>query len=145
LPALRLDRVWSVLTSYTKAQLEAVYTRMVCGLWTQFADRFYASFKKAEMLAYVHRLVRFHANLEAVQHLTDQQLDTFFDWMQSHLDERCQRDDDLRIAARLFQDFLQMAELGLLSADAWNRYRDADVRRIGAFCYHLFYEAPAVS
>ena len=145
LPALRFDRVWSVLPSYTKARLEAVYTRMACGLWTQYADRFYSSFKKAEMLAYVQRLVRFHANLEAVQHLTDQQLDTFFDWMQSHLKERCQRDDDLRIAARLFQDMLQMADLGLLSAEAWNRYREAEVRRIGAFCYHRFFDARTAS
>jgi hypothetical protein len=113
---------------------------MACGLWTQFADRFYSSFKKAEMLAYVQRLVRFHANLEAALHLTDPQLDAFFDWMRSHLTDRYQRDDDLRIAARLFQDLMAMADLDLLSPDAWNQYREAELRRIGAFCYHRFYE-----
>lgn len=142
-PPLRLDRVWSILPSYTKAQLEAVYQRMACGLWTQFADRFYSSFKKAEMLAYVQRLVRFHANLEAAQHLSDQQLGAFFDWMRSHLSDRYQCEDDLRIAARLFQDLMAMADLGLLSPDAWNQYREAELRRIGAFCYHRFYEQEA--
>lgn len=139
-PPLRLDRVWSALPSYTKAKLEAVYQRMACGLWTQFADRFYSSSKKAEMLAYVQRLVRFHANLEAAQHLSDGQLDAFFNWMQSHLTDRYQREEDLRIAARLFQDLMAMADLDLLSPDAWNQYREAELRRIGAFCYHRFYE-----
>ena len=140
LPALRLDAVWERLPSFTKAQLEAVYKRMECGLWTQFGDRFYSSFKKNEMLTYVRRLVRFHANLEAVQHLSDAQVDALCDWMHGRLGERFQRDDDLRIAARIYGDLFSVEKHGRLSADAWTRYRDAEIRRIGAFCYHLFLE-----
>lgn len=138
-PEVRLDPVVGLLPGYTKTQLEAVYKRMECGLWRQFGDRFYGSFKKGEMIAYVRRLLRFHANLEAVQHLTEPQLDTLFEWMRTHLRERLQRDDDLRIAARLLADFLSVADKGSLSPDAWNRYRDAELRRIGAFCYNHFY------
>ena len=140
LPALRLDPVWNALPTYKKSQLEAVYTQFCCGLWSQFADRFYASFKKDEMRTYVGRLVRFHACLEAVQHLTEDQLGVFFDWMQGRLGRRGHRDEDLRIAARLFGGFLSVQERVSLSPGAWSRYRDAELRRIGAFCYHRFYE-----
>src|SRR5690606_33556905 len=39
-PEGRLDPVVGLLPGYTKTQLEAVYTRMECGLWRQFGDRF---------------------------------------------------------------------------------------------------------
>lgn len=143
LPEPRLDRVWMALPGYKKAQLEAVHKRLGCGLWAQFAERFSPSFKKPEMLSYVQRLVRFYANLDAVQYLTDRQVDDLFQWMRPRLHERVQRDPDLRIAARLFGDFLATPMTNTLSPDAWNRYRDAEIRRIGAFCYHLFYAEAA--
>ena len=144
LPPLLLDRVWSALPTYTKKQLEAVYEQFGVGLWSQFGDRFYSSMRKPEMLTFVQRVVRHHACLDAAQRLTDRQLDALHDWMRSNLTERYQRDDDLRIAARLFRDFQAAATLSAgghgLSPGAWNRYRDGDLRRIAAFCYHRFYE-----
>ncbi|MEP0547590.1 MAG: hypothetical protein ABJF88_11710 [Rhodothermales bacterium] len=145
LPPLRLNRVWSALPTYTKKQLEAVHERSGVGLWSQFGERFYSSMRKAEMLEFVQRVVRHHACLDAAQHLTDCQLDELHDWMRFNLTERYQRDEDLRIAARLFGDFLAGAALSRdghgLSPEAWNRYRKAEIRRIAAFCYHRFYEA----
>jgi hypothetical protein len=151
LPPLRLNRVWSVLPTYTKKQLEAVYEQFGVGLWSQFGDRFYSSMRKAEMLEFVQRVVRHHACLDAAHRLTDRQLDALHDWMRFNLgrgpapSERYQRDDDLRIAARLFGDFQAGAALSRdghgLSPEAWNRYRKAELRRIAAFCYHRFYEA----
>lgn len=145
LPPLRVNRVWSALPTYTKKQLEAVYERFGVGLWSQFGDRFYSSMRKAEMLEFVQRVVRHHACLDAAQQLTDRQLDALHDWMRFNLTERYQRDDDLRIAARLFGDFQAGAALSRdghgLSPEAWNRYRKAELRRIAAFCYHRFYEA----
>ena len=145
LPLLRVNRVWSALPAYTKKQLEAVYERFGVGLWSQFGDRFYSSMRKAEMLEFVQRVVRHHACLDAAQHLTDRQLDELHDWMRFNLTERYQRDDDLRIAARLFGDFQASAALSRdghgLSPEAWNRYRKAELQRIAAFCYHRFYEA----
>ena len=149
LPPLQLDRVWAALPTYTKKQLGAVYERFGVGLWSQFSDRFYASMRKPEMLAFVRRTLRHHACLEAAQQLTDRQLEALHDWMQLNLTGRYQRDDDLRIAARLFSDFQAAAALsagghGLLP-ESWKRYRDAELRRIAAFCYHRFYEAPPSS
>ena len=145
LPPLRLNRVWSALPTYTKKQLDAVHERFGVGLWSQFGERFYSSMRKAEMLEFVQRVVRHHACLDAAQHLTDCQLDELHDWMRFNLTERYQRDEDLRIAARLFGDFLAGAALSRdghgLSPEAWNRYRKAEIRRIAAFCYHRFYEA----
>ena len=60
------------------------------------------------------------------------------------ISERYQRDADLHIAARLFGDFQAAAALSAsgsgLSPEAWNAFRDAELRRIAAFCYHRFYE-----
>jgi hypothetical protein len=143
-PPLRLDPVWEVLPRYTKKQLEAVFDQYECGLWAQFAERFYASARKPDVLAYVRRVVRFQASLDAVQHLTSAQLDALHDWMRGQLTQPYHRDDDLRIAARLFVRFAADAERSAsgrgLSPAAWNRYRDAELRRIGAFCYAHFYE-----
>jgi hypothetical protein len=156
LPPLLPDRVWSALPTYTKAQLEAVYERFGVGLWSQFGDRFYSSMRKPEMLTFVQRVVRHHACLDAAERLTECQLDVLHDWMWLNLgrtpaqSERYQRDDDrsnpdLRIAARLFGDFQAAAALSRdghgLSPEAWNRYRNGELRRIAAFCYHRFYEA----
>ena len=144
-PPLRLNRVWSALPTYTKKQLEAVYERFGVGLWSQFGDRFYASMRKPEMLTFVQRVVRHHACLDAAERLTDRQLDALHDWMRFNLTERYGRDEDLRIAARLFGDFQAAAALSRdghgLSPEAWNRYRQAEIRRIAAFCYYRFYEA----
>ena len=148
LPDVRLDSVWTLLPGLTKAKLAAVVDRFGVGLWAQFGDRFYSSMRKAEMLDHTRRVVRHHACLDAAQRLTERQVEDLYDWMrgalgQSHA-ERHQRDDDLRIAARLFGDFQASAALSAagsgLSPDAWNSYRDAELRRIAAFCYHHFYE-----
>lgn len=150
LPPLHLNRVWSALPTYTKAQLEAVYERFGIGLWSQFGDRFYSSMRKAEMLTYAKRVVRHHACLDAAERLSERQLDALHDWMRMSLAGQYQRDGDrsdpdLRIAARLFADFQAGAALSRdghgLSPEAWNRYRDGELRRIAAFCYHRFYEA----
>ena len=144
LPPLLLDRVWSALPTYTKTQLEAVCERFGVGLWSQFGDRFYTSMRKPEMRSYTERVVRHHACLDAAYRLADRQLDALHDWMQANLTELYQRDDDLRIAARLFGDFQAMAALSAdghgLSPVAWDRYRDGELRRIAAFCYHRFRE-----
>ena len=150
LPSLRLNRVWSVLPTYTKKQLEGVYQKFGVGLWSQFektagGPRFYSSMRKAEMLAFVQRVVRHHACLDAAERLSECQLDALHDWMRFNLPEQYHRDEDLRIAARLFGDFQAAAALSRdghgLSPEAWNQYRKADLRRIAAFCYHRFYEA----
>jgi hypothetical protein len=68
--------------------------------------------------------------------------------MRINLAEQYHRDEDLRIAARLFGDFQAAAALSRdgdgLSPEAWNQYRKADLRRIAALCYHRFYEAEMV-
>ena len=150
LPDVRLDAVWTLLPGLTKAKLAAVTERFGVGLWAQFGDRFYSSMRKAEMLDHTRRVVRHHACLDAAQRLTERQVEDVHDWMRGALgrspahSERHQRDEDLRIAARLFSDFQASAALSAagsgLSPDAWNRYRDAELRRIAAFCYHQFYE-----
>ena len=148
LPDIRLDAVWTLLSGLTKAKLAAVIDRFGIGLWTQFGDRFYSSMRKAEMLDHTRRVVRHHACLDAAQRLTERQVEDLYDWMRGALGrshaERHQRDADLRIAARLFGDFQASAALSAagsgLSPDAWNAFRDAELRRIAAFCYHQFYE-----
>jgi len=150
LPRVHLDAVWTLLPGFTKAKLETVVTRFGIGLWAQFGDRFYASMRKAEMLDHTRRVVRHHACLDAAQRLTEPQVEALYEWMRDHLSRdaaqsgRRQLDDDLRIAARLFGDLQAGASLSAsgsgLSPEAWNRYRDAEVRRIAAFCYHRFYE-----
>ena len=144
LPDVRLDAVWTLLPSLTKAKLAAVVDRFGVGLWAQFGDRFYSSMRKAEMLDHTRRVVRHHACLDAAQRLTERQVDDLHDWMRGRLTEAYQRDPDLHIAARLFKDFQAGAVLSAagsgLSPDAWNTFRDADLRRIAAFCYHEFYE-----
>ena len=128
----------------TKAKLATVIDRFGIGLWAQFGDRFYSSMRKAEMLDHTRRVVRHHACLDAAQRLTERQVDDLHDWMRGTIAERYQRDADLHIAARLFGDFQASAALSTagsgLSPDAWNRYRDAELRRVAAFCYHRFYE-----
>lgn len=144
LPDIRLDAVWTLLPGLTKAKLAAVIDRFGIGLWAQFGDRFYSSMRKAEMLDHTWRVVRHHACLDAAQRLTERQVDDLHDWMRGAIAERYQRDADLHIAARLFGDFQASAALSAagsgLSPDAWNRYRDAELRRVAAFCYHRFYE-----
>ena len=144
LPDVRLDAVWTLLPGLTKAKLAAVVDRFGVGLWAQFGDRFYSSMRKAEMLDHTRRVVRHHACLDAGQRLTERQVDDLHDWMRGRLTEPYQRDPDLHIAARLFKDFQGGAALSAagsgLSPDAWNSFRDADLRRIAAFCYHEFYE-----
>ena len=147
LPRIRLDAVWTLLPGLTKAKLAAVVERFGIGLWAQFGDRFYSSMRKAEMLEHARRVVRHHACLDAAQRLTERQVDDLHDWMRGQLSangETCLKDPDLRIAARLFEDFQASAALSAagsgLSPDAWNTFRDADLRRIAAFCYHRFYE-----
>ena len=144
LPEIYLDAVWTMLAGLTKAKLAAVVDRFGVGLWAQFGDRFYSSMRKAEMLDHTRRVVRHHACLDAAQRLTERQVDDIYDWMRGSIAERHQRDADLHIAARLFGDFQASAALSAagsgLSPDAWNRYLDAELRRIAAFCYHRFYE-----
>ena len=144
LPDVRLDSVWTLLPGLTKAKLAAVVDRFGIGLWAQFGDRFYSSMRKAEMLDHTRRVVRHHACLDAAQRLTERQVDDLHDWMRGRLTEPYQRDPDLHIAARLFKDFQAGAALSAagsgLSPEAWNAFRDADLRRIAAFCYHRFYE-----
>ena len=144
LPDVRLDSVWTLLPGLTKAKLAAVVDRFGVGLWAQFGDRFYSSMRKAEMLDHTRRVVRHHACLDAAQRLNERQVEGLYDWMRGAIAERHQRDADLRIAARLFGDFQASAALSAagsgLSPDAWNRYRDAELRRIAAFCYHRFYQ-----
>ena len=144
LPDVRLDAVWTLLPGLTKAKLAAVVDRFGVGLWAQFGDRFYSSMRKAEMLDHTRRVVRHHACLDAAQRLTERQVDDLHDWMRGRLTEPYQKDPDLHIAARLFKDFQAGAALSAagsgLSPDAWNTFRDADLRRIAAFCYHEFYE-----
>ncbi|MEM0963805.1 MAG: hypothetical protein AAGK21_14855 [Bacteroidota bacterium] len=144
LPGVRLDAVWTLLPGLTKAKLAAVVDRFGVGLWTQFGDRFYSSMRKAEMLDHARRVVRHHACLDAAQRLSARQVDDLHDWMRGRLTEAYQKDPDLHIGARLFKDFQAGAALSAagsgLSPDAWNTFRDADLRRIAAFCYHEFYE-----
>ncbi|WP_143537434.1 hypothetical protein [Rubrivirga sp. SAORIC476] len=144
LPGVRLDAVWTLLPGLTKAKLAAVVDRFGVGLWAQFGDRFYSSMRKAEMLEHTRRVVRHHACLDAAQRLSARQVDDLHDWMRGRFAEAYQRDPDLHIAARLFKDFQAGAALSAagsgLSPDAWNAFRDADLRRIAAFCYHEFYE-----
>ena len=144
LPDVRLDAVWTLLPGLTKAKLAAVVDRFGVGLWAQFGDRFYSSMRKAEMLDHTRRVVRHHACLDAAQRLSERQVEDLHDWMRGAITERHQRDADLHIAARLFGDFQASAALSAagsgLSPDAWNRYRDAELRRIAAFCYYQFYE-----
>ncbi|MDT0631945.1 hypothetical protein [Rubrivirga litoralis] len=144
LPDVRLDSVWTLLPGLTKAKLGAVVDRFGIGLWAQFGDRFYSSMRKAEMLDHTRRVVRHHACLDAAQRLTEPQVEDLYDWMRGAIAERYQRDADLHIAARLFGDFQASTALSAagsgLSPDAWNRYRDAELRRIASFCYHHFYE-----
>ena len=144
LPEVRLDAVWTLLPGLTKAKLAAVVERFGVGLWAQFGDRFYSSMRKAEMLEHARRVVRHHACLDAAQRLTERQVDDLHDWMRGRLTEPYQRDPDLHIAARLFKDFQASAALSAagsgLSPDAWNAFRDADLRRTAAFCYHRFSE-----
>ena len=147
LPEVRLSAVWTLLPGLTKAKLAAVVERFGVGLWAQFGDRFYSSMRKAEMLEHARRVVRHHACLDAAQRLTARQVDGLHDWMRGRLSadgETGLKDPDLRIAARLFEDFQASAALSAagsgLSPDAWNTFRDADLRRIAAFCYHRFYE-----
>ena len=144
LPDVRLDAVWTLLPGLTKAKLVAVVDRFGIGLWAQFGDRFTSSMRKAEMLDHTRRVVRHHACLDAAQRLTERQVDDIHDWMRGRLTEPYQRDPDLHIAARLFKDFQAGAALSAagsgLSPDAWNAFRDAELRRVAAFCYHRFYE-----
>ena len=144
LPQIRLDAVWTLLPGLTKAKLAAVVERFGVGLWAQFGDRFTSSMRKAEMLDHARRVVRHHACLDAAQRLTERQVNSLHDWMRGKIIEPYQKDSDLRIAARLFNDFQESAALSAagsgLSPDAWNTFRDADLRRIAAFCYHRFYE-----
>ena len=142
--------MWALLPGLTKAKLAALVERFGVGLWAQFGDRFYSSMRKAEMLEYARRVVRHHACLDAAQRLTARQVDDLHDWMRGRLGQSAansgshQKDSDLRIAAGLFDDFQASAALSAagsgLSPDAWNPYRDAELRRIAAFCYHRFYE-----
>ena len=146
LPDVRLDAVWTLLPGLTKAKLAAVVDRFGVGLWAQFGDRFYSSMRKAEMLDHTRRVVRHHACLDAAQRLTERQVDDLHDWMRGRLTEPHQKDPDLHIADRLFKDFQAGAALSAagsgLSPDAWNTFRDADLRRIAAFCYHRVLRGP---
>ncbi len=153
LPVLHLASVYGMLGGMTKAGLEAVVTEYGVGLWAQFGERFYPSLVKADMLQHARRVVRHHACLDAAQRLDEAEVETLYEWMRGALSAgtgggadtgRAQRDPDVRIAARLFRDFLACAALSAngrgLSPEAWNRYRGAELRRIGAFCYHAFYD-----
>ena len=147
LPVLRLAPVWAMLGGMTKAGLEAVVQEYGVGLWAQFGERFYSSLVKADMLQHARRVVRHHACLDAAERLDESEVETLYDWMRTWLADdvaKTQRDPDVRIAARLYRDFLGGAALSAsgkgLSPDAWNRYRVAELRRIGAFCYHAFYD-----
>ena len=147
LPALHLAAVWELLPRMRKADLEAVVRQYGVGLWSQFGERFYSSLVKPDMLAHAQRVVRHHAALDAAYRLEAGEIEALYDWMRDRLGgdaARMERDPDLRIAARLFRDFLAGAALSAdgrgLSPEAWNRYREAELRRIGAFCYHRFYE-----
>ena len=153
LPALHLAAVWDLLPRMRKADLEAVVRQYGVGLWSQFGERFYSSLVKADMLAHAQRVVRHHACLDAAHRLEEGEVEALYDWMRDRLPAhsgaggdaaRTERDPDLRIAARLFRDFLAGAALSAdgrgLSPGSWNRYREAELRRIGAFCYHRFYE-----
>ena len=147
LPVLHLASVWATLDGMTKAGLEAIVQEYGVGLWAQFGERFYSSLVKADMLAHARRVVRHHACLDAAERLDESEVETLYDWMRVRLTggvAKTQRDPDVRIAARLYRDFLAGAALSAsghgLSPDAWNRYRRAELRRIGAFCYHAFYD-----
>ena len=153
LPVMRLAPVFGALGGMTKAGLEAVVQEYGVGLWAQFGERFYSSLVKADMLAHARRVVRHHACLDAAERLDESEVETLYDWMRARLtagtggngdDAKTERDPDVRIAARLYRDFLGGAALSAsghgLSPDAWNRYRAAELRRIGAFCYHAFYD-----
>ena len=147
LPVLRLAPVWAMLGGMTKAGLEAVVQEYGVGLWAQFGERFYSSLVKPDMLQHARRVVRHHASLDAAERLDESEVETLYDWMRTHLAgdaAKTQRDPDVRIAARLYRDFLGGAALSAsgkgLSPEAWNRYRAAELRRIGAFCYHAFYD-----
>ena len=147
LPVLRLAPVWAMLGGLTKAGLEAVVQEYGVGLWAQFGERFYSSLIKADMLQHARRVVRHHACLDAAERLDESEVETLYDWMRTQFAgdaAKTQRDPDVRIAARLYRDFLAGAALSAsgkgLSPEAWNRYREAELRRIGAFCYHAFYD-----
>ncbi len=147
LPALHLAPVYEMLGGMTKARLEAVVAEYGVGLWAQFGERFYSSLIKADMLDHARRVVRHHACLDAAERLDADEVEALYEWMRGLLGAdtgRAQRDPDVRIAARLFRDFLDGAALSAngrgLSPEAWNRYREAELRRIGAFCYHAFYD-----
>ena len=147
LPVLRLAPVFAMLSGMTKAGLEAVVQEYGVGLWAQFGERFYSSLIKADMLQHARRVVRHHACLDAAERLDESEVETLYDWMRTQLAgdaAKTQRDPDVRIAARLYRDFLGGAALSAgghgLSPEAWNRYRGAELRRIGAFCYHAFYD-----
>ena len=147
LPLLRLAPVWVMLGGMTKAGLEAVVQEYGVGLWAQFGERFYSSLVKADMLQHARRVVRHHACLDAAERLDESEVETLYDWMRTQLADdaaKIQRDPDVRIAARLYRDFLAGAALSAsgkgLAPEAWNRYRAAELRRIGAFCYHAFYD-----
>ncbi len=147
LPALVYRPVWHSLGTLPKARLAAVIEEYGVGLWAQFGGRFYSSMRKPEMLEHARRVVRHHAALDAAQRLSDPEIERLYDWMRGRLGADAARSAgsaDLHVATRLFKDFLAAAALsagGLgLSPRAWNRYRDAELRRIGAFCYGAFYE-----
>ena len=120
MPALHLAPVYRLLGGMTKAGLAAVVTEYGVGLWAQFGERFYASLLKADMLAHARRVVRHHACLDAAQRLDEAEVETLYDWMRARLAAgtggngdaaKTERDPDVRIAARLYRDFLAGAAL----------------------------------
>ncbi|HEV2123618.1 MAG TPA: hypothetical protein VGW38_12690 [Chloroflexota bacterium] len=95
------------------------------------------------MVDCVQRLLRFHAGLEAAQHLTLCHLNRFEHWAGRAFMDPGRQVPGLALAAELFEAFLAMACTAPLSQTARNRYRDAELRRIAAFCYSVFHAEEA--
>ena len=162
LPAPRRSPAYDRLPSLTKAQIEAVYHRHACGPWSlaeraRLVEAARPSQRKTVMIRLTGQLLRYQAGLEAAHLLSAAQLEELACWMRARwgagspalapargrrLGEAFRA--DLHVGRRLYGDFEAAARLAAsgrgLSPEAWGRYRDGELRRLGAFAYGAFYE-----
>ena len=138
-PVPQLPAVWDRLGTYTKAELEEVHRRFKQEQWHKYGPHFRTSDLKAEQLEHVQAQLRFHANLEAVHRLDDNQAEDLLMWMDENAAE-WGNGDALRRAKHILRSIDQVSELGEMDDEPFYRFQLREARRAGAFCYHLFYE-----
>ena len=167
-PPVKLPDVWESIDGMTVAQLDEAYRLYALPLFTRYEGYYQTGQLKPNKQGLVRRVVRHHADLAAVQRLTDEHMAEFATWFDGLFEGSSTYDtvsntsrghrrarhevyrehgkewsNNIKTAGQIADTADMVARLGLMTEGEQASVKREIYRLAASFCYSLFLETRA--